>query len=131
MHNVEDLKDNNMAPKELIQLDDKEEIEKEYDLKIIEFDEIDENIDKKVIREISKLLKMYIIEKDLKLQQSLINMVSYYHRIATHKFDIGYINGIEYSNQLKKEKDQYIQIYNTSPEQKVIDETIETILKHE
>ena len=34
--------------------------------------------------------------------QLRIILLSYYHRIATHKFDIGCIDGIEYSIPIKE-----------------------------
>ena len=67
-NNKQEQKLYNSTKEKLIQLDENEEIEKEYDLyEILNFDEIDENIENEVISEMSKLLKMYIIGKDVKV----------------------------------------------------------------
>ena len=101
---VQKLKFDNSTQKELIQLDENEEIEKEYDLnELLNFEEIDENIENKVISEISKIIEDVYNRKGGKVAAGLRRiLLSYYDRIATHKFDIGCINGIEYSIPIKE-----------------------------
>ncbi len=89
-------------------------------------------IDEKITKTLKNTITDVANRKGLKIANRLRNiLVKYYDRISVSKFDKGVIEGFEYEINLKPDTEPvWSHPYNTSPpEQKVIDETIDVLLK--
>ena len=116
------------------QSQDDDERTPEYDVTdLLDFQEVEENIDREIIKQIKTIITDVNERKGIKIALELKQIfLKYYDRISTGKFDICCIEGIEYEIPIKEgAQPMHSNPYHTSPpEQKIIDETVETLLKH-